>query len=290
MNASAFAAAKINLFLHVGPIRADGFHPVCSLMVFADLGDRVRLEAGHGFAVEGPFAPDLAGVDPRDNLVMKAAAALGGAPGRLVLDKRLPVASGLGGGSADAGAALRLVRRVKAPELDDAALEAAAGAIGSDGPACLWGVPVLAEGRGERLSPAPRLPALDAVLVNPRVACPTGAVYRAFDAAPPGPGADRPDLPAAFPDAGSVADFLAGCRNDLEAPASALVPEIEDALERLRRRPETLLARLSGSGATCFALCGGAGAAVRLASAISAAEPDWWVRPCRLGGPWPDPG
>jgi 4-diphosphocytidyl-2-C-methyl-D-erythritol kinase len=288
VRASAFAAAKVNLFLHVGAVQADGFHPVCSLMAFADVGDRLRLEPGLGLGLEGPFASGLAGLDASDNLVLRAAEALGGAPGRLMLEKALPVASGLGGGSADAGAALRLVRSARGLDIDDAALEAVSAALGSDGPACLWGRPVVAEGRGERLSPAPRLPALPAVLVNPGVACPTGAVYRRFDAVAPGPGADRPALPAAFDTAEAVAEVMAGLRNDLEAPAAALVPEVGLVLERLRARPEVLLARLSGSGASCFALCADGEAAARLAAAISQAEPGWWVRPCRLGGPWPD--
>jgi 4-diphosphocytidyl-2-C-methyl-D-erythritol kinase len=283
---AAFAPAKVNLFLHVGPVAADGFHPLSSLMAFADVGDRLRLEPGApGFAVEGPFAAELADLEPQDNLVMRAAAALGGAPGRLVLEKALPVASGLGGGSSDAGAALRLVRRLRRPDLDDSALEAAALALGSDGPACLWARPVVAEGRGERLSPAPPLPALHAVLVNPGVACPTGAVYRAYDAAPAGE-ARLPDLPAGFADAASAAAFLATCRNDLEAPALALVPPIAATLDWLRGRPEALMARLSGSGATCFALCADGVAAEGLAGAASARG--WWARACRLGGPWPD--
>ena len=292
---AAFAPAKVNLFLHVGPVGADGFHPLCSLMVFADLGDALRYQpdAPPGLVVEGPFADELEGLDESDNLVMQAARALADRAGlerlsgRLVLDKRLPVASGLGGGSADAGAALRLLRVHLAPGMEDAALEALAGDLGSDGPACLWGRPVVAEGRGERLSPAPVLPPLHAVLVNPRIASPTGAVYRAFDAAPPPrAGADRPDLPAAFPDVGALAERLRDLRNDLEAPACALTPAAGEVLAALRTRPETLIARLSGSGATCFALCGDGGAADSLARAVAAAEPGWWVRPCRLGGPW----
>ena len=289
MTLAAFAPAKLNLFLHVGSLRADSFHPVCSLMVFADLGDRVRLEPGEpGLGVEGPFAGELAGLDPAQNLVLRAAAALGGAQGRLVLDKQLPVASGLGGGSADAGAALRLIRRARGLPLDDAALEAVAAGLGSDGPACLWGRPVVGEGRGERLSPAPALPELHAVVVNPRVACPTGAVYRAFGARPPGPGADRPRLPERFTDPLALAAFLKTTRNDLEPAAAGLIPEIATTLLVLRAHPETLMARLSGSGATCFALCAGAGAAERLARDVAAAEPGWWVRACRLGGPWAD--
>jgi 4-diphosphocytidyl-2-C-methyl-D-erythritol kinase len=278
---TAFAPAKVNLFLHIGPLQTDGFHPVCSLMVFADVGDRLRLEPGGGFAVEGPFAEELAGLDPADNLVMRAAAALGRAPVRLVLEKQLPVASGLGGGSSDAGAALRLLRTAQS----DAALEAAAAALGSDGVPCLWARPVIAEGRGERLSPPPSLPPLHAVLVNPRVACPTGAVYRAYDAAPPAE-ADRPPMPAAFEDAAAVVAFLAATRNDLEAPAAGLVPEIARTLAWLRGRPDALFARLSGSGATCFALCEDEAAARRLEA--DAAAKGWWARACRLGGPWPE--
>ena len=298
-NATAFAPAKVNLFLHVGPAGADGFHPICSLMAFADLGDRLAYEPDGppGLSVEGPFAAELAGLAAGDNLVMRAAEALArragrDAPlGRLVLDKRLPVAGGLGGGSADAGAALRLLRASFAPGLDDDALQTLAAGLGSDGAACLWGRPVLAEGRGERLSPAPALPDLAAVLVNPGVACSTAAVYRAFDAALPaaaGAGADRPDLPQAFASASALAERLGGLRNDLEAPAAAMAPAVAEALAALRGRPETLLARLSGSGATCFALCEGEAAADRLARAMTAAAPTWWVRPCRLGGPWAD--
>lgn len=287
----AFAPAKINLFLHVGPIGEDSYHPLSSWMTFADIGDRLCYEPapGRDLVVEGPFAGDLADVAPVDNLVMRAAARLlgGAGPGfHLTLHKALPVASGLGGGSSDAGAALRLLRQALAAGVDDAALEAIAAGIGADGPACLWGRSVLAEGRGERLSPAPTTPVLDAVLVNPGVACPTGAVYRAYDE---GLGASgvRPALPERFEDAREAAEALAGCRNDLEAPAAGLQPQIARVLALLRAAPETLLARLSGSGATCFALCADAKAAERLAGEISAAEPAWWVRACRLGAPLP---
>jgi 4-diphosphocytidyl-2-C-methyl-D-erythritol kinase len=285
----AFAPAKINLFLHVGPADADGYHPLCSWMSFADIGDRLVYEPadGRSLTVEGPFAGELAGTAAADNLVMRAADRLLGADGpgfRLTLYKALPVASGLGGGSSDAGAALRLLRQALALPADDAALEAAAASIGADGPACLWGRPVLAEGRGERLSPAPAAPVLDAVLVNPGVACPTGAVYRAYDAGPPA-SADRPILSGRFEEVGAVAEALVACRNDLEVPAAALQPQIGRTLALLREAPEALLARLSGSGATCFALCADAKAAERLAGEVAAAEPRWWVRACRLGAP-----
>ena len=201
---------------------------------------------------------------------------------RLRLHKALPVASGLGGGSSDAGAAMRLLREAFALPLDDAALEAAAASLGADGAACLWGRPVLAEGRGERLSPAPAAPVLDAVLVNPCAPCPTGAVYRAYDERVTGSAA-RPVLPARFTSVQAVVEALAACRNDLEAPAARLQPLIADVLALLRAQSQTLLARLSGSGATCFALCDDRGAAERLAGEIAAAAPQWWVRPCRLG-------
>ncbi len=297
MRASAFASAKVNLYLHVGAPTADGYHPVCSLMVFADVGDRVGVEAAARpelaleLVVDGPFAGELAG-DPADNLVLRAARALVAAapapapPFRLVLTKALPVAAGLGGGSSDAGAALRLLCETLGLKLGDAALEAVAAQIGADGPACLWGRPVVGEGRGEVLSPAPRLPTLDAVLVNPRVACPTGAVYRAYDAAGAFGGADRPLLPDTIDSVEEAAALLAACRNDLEPPAAALVPQVGEVLEVLRGESETLLARMSGSGATCFALCPGDIEAEGLAERLRALRPDWWVERCRLGGPW----
>lgn len=292
VTAVLLAPAKVNLFLHVGRLEADGRHPLCSLMVFADVGDRLTARPASTFtlAVDGPFAAGLT-AGP-DNLVMRAGAALLArvgaldAPVQLVLTKLLPLAAGLGGGSSDAGAALRLLRERLALDLDDATLEAVAGEIGADGPACLHARPVIAEGRGERLSAAPGLPVLDAVLVNPGVDSPTGQVYRAFDEAGGSSLADRPPLPAAFDDARTLAAFLAGCRNDLEAPAVALNPVVGEVLRTLAQQPEALLARVSGSGATCFALSASEGHAERLADRLQSLRPAWWVRRCRLGGPW----
>ena len=291
MRLTAFAPAKVNLFLHVGPIAPDGYHPVCSLMSFADVGDRVSIQGAeaHGFEVDGPFAAGLGG---EDNLVARAARGLlsriGGPqpPFRLILTKLLPVAAGLGGGSSDAGAALRLIRDALQLELQDEVLETLAAEIGADGPACLRAAPVVGEGRGDRLAPAPGMPVLDAVLVNPGVPSPTGAVYRAFDDGGAKGTADRPPMPEAFESAQEVAGFLAYCRNDLEAPAVALTPAIGEALETLRDEPEVLLARMSGSGATCFALCAGDIEAEGLTERLEQMRPDWWVRRCRLGGPW----
>ena len=298
MLGEAFAPAKVNLFLHVGAPGADGYHPLSSLMAFADVGDRLRLEdgapgSGLRLALEGEFAPELAGDDPAGNLVLRAVRALlvhVGVPepdARLVLDKALPVAAGLGGGSSDAGAALRLTREAYARSLDDVALEALAAGLGADGPACLHARPLLGTGRGDVLRPAPGLPPLHAVLVNPRVACPTGPVYRAYDRAVADGGAAPPPLPARWETVDALLAALAGARNDLEAPAAALVPAVAEVIGALRARPEVALARLSGSGATAFGLCRSAAEAASAAAALRAARPGWWVRACRLGGPWP---
>ncbi len=292
MTRTTLAPAKVNLFLHVGPLESDGRHGLCSLMVFADVGDRVALTEADALALEidGPFGGGLSAGE--DNLVFRAARAILARargpqpPFRLSLTKTLPVASGLGGGSSDAGAALRLIREVVTPRLSDAALETIAGELGSDGPACLFGRPVWAEGRGERLSAAPGLPALHAVLVNPRSGSSTAAVYGAFDAAGGRGRLDLPDAPAAFESAEELAGWLAGLRNDLAAPAIALNPAIGDVLETLEGEPESLLARVSGSGGTCFALCAGDIEAEGLAERLERMRPDWWVRRCRLGGPW----
>ncbi len=285
------APAKVNLFLHVGAPGPDGYHPLCSLMVFADIGDRVTMELGEGrLTVIGPFAKGLG--RESDNLIIRAVRAFVSELGRpmaelaFALDKQLPVASGLGGGSSDAGAALRLIRDVFAPGFDDARLESVAASLGADGAACLWGRPVLAQGRGERLSPAPGLPLMDAVLVNPGVGVSTPAVYRAFDAAGRFGDVALPSLPEAFESVEELAGWLSTMSNDLEAAAVSVEPEIGAVLATLRDEPEVLLARVSGSGGTCFALCPDDFSAETLAERIEAIAPTWWVSRCRLGGPW----
>jgi 4-diphosphocytidyl-2-C-methyl-D-erythritol kinase len=141
-------------------------------------------------------------------------------------------------------------------------------------------------GYGERLEDAPALPEIHAVLVNPRAPSPTGPVYRAYDAAIAPDGAEAPELPGEVADVTALAALLARTRNDLEAPAVALAPAIGAVLRALEAAPETLFARMSGSGATCFALCAGAGESSALASRLAQAHGDWWIQPCRLGGPW----
>jgi 4-diphosphocytidyl-2-C-methyl-D-erythritol kinase len=258
-------------------------------MVFADVGDQVVIQRSDApaFEISGPFGGAISADD--DNLVIRAAKAfhakLGGPvpPYRLILEKRLPIAAGLGGGSSDAGAALKLLRDALAPDLSDDDLEPIAASLGADGAACLRATALVAEGRGEILTPAPKLPELHAVLVNPGVPSPTGAVYRAYDAAVHPDGAARPFLPSNLESAEETAGWLAAAtRNDLEAPAVGLEPRIGEVLDVLRDEPESLLVRMSGSGATCFALCAGDIEAEGLVERLEAMRPDWWVRRCRL--------
>ncbi len=238
-------------------------------------------------SVTGPFAAALTGAG--DNLVLTALRALGrvagiGEPGlRVTLDKQLPVAAGLGGGSSDAGAALRLARDILSLDLDDPALEAIAAGIGADGPMCLRARSAWAEGRGDRLTDAPELPPLHAVLVNPGVPSPTGAVYRAYDAGPPAT-PDRPAPPADWGPA-TVVDWLAHQRNDLQSPALGLTPAIGDALAAVAARPGVGLARMSGSGATVFGLFSHRGAAAAAAAELARDHADWWIRATVLGAP-----
>jgi 4-diphosphocytidyl-2-C-methyl-D-erythritol kinase len=287
MTRTAFAAAKVNLYLHVAPPTSDGYHPIASLMAFADVGDEVSAEPAEALslAIDGPFGAGLSA--EADNLVLRAARALlahAGRPdagARLVLTKALPIAAGLGGGSSDAGAALRLLNDMLGLGLGEGDLEAVAAGIGADGAACVRGRMLVAEGRGEALSPAPAMPPLPAVLVNPGVPSPTGAVYRAYDdSGAPG----RADLPTPPPlhTVADVAAWLANCRNDLEPPALGLEPRIGEALAALKAAPESLLARMSGSGATCFALCATRSDAEALAARLAAANPGWWVKACTL--------
>lgn len=285
---TAFASAKVNLYLHVGPTGADGYHPIDSLMVFADVGDILTLEPASAlsFEADGPFS--AAAPMDADNLVVRAAQAVllstvqAPPPFRLHLRKQLPVAAGLGGGSSDAAAALRLVNAILPAPLETEELRDLAAGLGADVPACLVATPVIARGRGEQLSSGPRLPVTHAVLANPRVATPTGPVFAAFDAGPP-PGPLFVEPPSVFETVQDLAAWLAReTRNDLAAPARAMAPPAGEVVDLLAQSPEALLARMSGSGASAFALCADADAADRLAARISALRPGWWVKACRL--------
>ncbi|MDQ8028835.1 MAG: 4-(cytidine 5'-diphospho)-2-C-methyl-D-erythritol kinase [Brevundimonas sp.] len=280
--ASALAPAKVNLFLHVGPLDADGYHPLASLVAFADVGDRISVAPADGLSltVTGPFAAGLDGEG--DNLILRAVRALADETGlpepglAFTLDKRLPIAAGLGGGSSDAGAALKLARDALNLSMDDQALAGVAALIGADGPMCLHASAAWAEGRGDRLAFEPALPPLPAVLINPGVPSPTGAVYRGYDAGPPAT-ADRPAPPSDW-SLSSVLDWLAAQRNDLQPPALALQPAIGAALQAAADLPQVRLSRMSGSGATVFALFDSEAEATLAADRLAAQRPEWWVR------------
>ncbi len=285
------APAKVNLTLRVLGARPDGYHEIESLVVFAAIGDALAFTPGRslGLTVRGPTA--VAAGEVADNLVLKAVRALaertqGLKVGRFVLSKRLPVAAGLGGGSADAAAALRLLARHNRMAPDDARLMAAARATGADVPVCLHSQPRLMRGIGEVLSPPWRLPGLPALLINPRVSVATRDVFAALDAAPL-----ARHHPSAMADNGWVGssrqdliDFVSGHGNDLEPPAISLHPAIAHALGALRALPGCRLARMSGSGATCFGLFDSSRAAAAAARALRVARPGWWIRPTVLGG------
>ena len=286
--AEALARAKINLFLHVGPVAEDGYHPLASLVAFADLGDRLTAEPADGLSLRltGPFAAGLG--DEDDNLVLRALRALGEAAGRelplsLTLEKRLPVAAGLGGGSSDAGAALKLARDLFALPFDDDRLAEVAGVVGADGPMCLHARAAWAGGRGDRLAFEPRLPPLPVVLVNPGVPSPTGSVYRAYDAGVSAQ-ADHPDPPEDWSVA-AVIDWLAAQRNDLQGPAVMFQPSVGEALHAAEGLQGARLVRMSGSGATVFALFDGQEQARAAASGLSRRRPEWWVEAAVLNGP-----
>jgi 4-diphosphocytidyl-2-C-methyl-D-erythritol kinase len=272
--------AKINLTLEVLGRRADGFHELRSLVAFANFGDRLALDPGDGLdlEVEGPFAAALG----RGNLVLEAGRAArarvsGLRLGRFRLAKSLPVAAGLGGGSADAAAALRLIARANPGLIDEGVLAELAPTLGSDVRVCLEKRPALMTGRGETVEPVHGFPACGVVLANPGNALATEAVYAALDAkkleASPR-GEESLDF------RGSLNALLAYALprgSDLEAPAANLVPEIRTVLAALATLKGVRLARLSGSGPTCFALLASEQDAKRAAGALAAAYPSWWI-------------
>ncbi len=281
------AWAKLNLYLHITAIRENGYHELDSLFVFAGIGDTLAVEPADSLTltVDGPFAAAIPA--DGDNLVVRAARALspdGSRGARIRLTKNLPVASGIGGGSADAAATLRALDALWGLELPAVRLERIAEGLGADVPACVRSVPAQVSGIGEILAPAAPLPECWVVLVNPGVAVPTPAVFRRFDAdvtrfrpaAPLGPVGSAVKLAAA----------LAERANDLEPPALAMEPVIGDVLALLRKTTGCLLARMSGSGATCFGLYAGEGDARAAAGRLFGSNPSWWTThgPLRAGG------
>lgn len=281
-----YAPAKVNLTLRVVGRRADGYHLLESLVVFADVRDRLTLvpDGTLSLSVRGPNA-DAVG-PAADNLVLRAAHALaaeikGLKLGRFTLTKHLPAAAGIGGGSSDAAAALRLLARANRIRPGDSRVQRAAAKIGADVPVCVDPQPRVMRGIGEILSKPLAVPRFAAVLVNPGIAVPTKDVFAALH------GAKRRRQPAAQ---GRIplerATFLAWLdrrANDLEAPAIAIAPAIANVLAALRKSPGCELARMSGSGATCFGLYRSAHSAASAGRVISAAHPRWWVCASRLG-------
>ncbi len=292
MNATTFtehAPAKVNLTLRILGKRADGYHDLESLVVFARLGDTVTLtlDAPLGLDVDGPTAA-AAGEDG-DNLVLRAARDLaertGGLRlGRFALTKNIPVAAGLGGGSADAAAALRLLMRVNGIARDNPRLLAVARATGADVPVCLDPRPRVMRGVGDVLSAPLDLPALPAMLVNPRVPVPTKDVFGKLGLAPGERRGEAGEIDAAtLKDRDALIGYLKSQPNDLEPPARALQPVISDVLAALAACDGCRFARMSGSGATCFGLFSSDTAAAAAAQRLSGAHPEWWVAPTVFG-------
>jgi 4-diphosphocytidyl-2-C-methyl-D-erythritol kinase len=272
MTTEAFAPAKINLTLHVTGQRDDGYHLLDSLVVFADMGDRVRVAAADALSLRltGPQA----GAVPAggDNLVLRAARLLDARRGAAItLHKELPVASGIGGGSSDAAACLRALSALWGVPLPP---DGQTMMLGADLPVCLAARGVRMAGVGETLAPVD-VPPLHLVLVNPGVALSTPQVFAALAAKTNRP---MPDVLPQWRDTRDLANWLGAQRNDLELPARALAPAIGVVLNRISATPDCLLARMSGSGATCFGLYDNRAAADLAAQAISERHPDWWVR------------
>lgn len=286
MSARRLAPAKINLFLHVGDKHADGYHDLLSLAVFADVGDWLSLAPANELSLRlsGPFAAGLA--SDSGNLVLKAAhelsawAAVNGfqAPGvELALEKNLPVASGIGGGSSDAAAALLMLAKHWALPVGIEKLRAIGLTLGADVPVCLNARPTMMAGIGEILRPAPVLPPFALVLVNPGVSVATAQIFKGLKT--------RTGTAAPKPFAGATAHDLAlwldQLGNDLAAPAVAIAPAISQVEAAITATEHCLLARMSGSGATCFGLYAEYEQASRAAETLAKAHPQWWVKSAR---------
>lgn len=274
MTAEAFAPAKINLTLHVTGQRNDGYHLLDSLVIFADVGDWIRamqdFDRTH-LSVAGPFGADVPGGD--DNLVLRAADWFDAPKTALLLEKHLPIASGIGGGSSDAAAALHAIAEC---HVMDPPLAPATAALGADIPVCFLGRPTRMQGIGDELDPVTSLPPVHMVLVNPGVAVATSEVFDALSVK------DNSPMPGRIPgwkDAAELADWLAQQRNDLELPARAFAPAIGVALSRIGDTSGCLLARMSGSGATCFGLYASRTEAENAAADLLEHHPNWWIRP-----------
>jgi 4-diphosphocytidyl-2-C-methyl-D-erythritol kinase len=280
VDVTAFAPAKVNLYLHVVGRRADGYHLLDSLVAFSDIGDRLRVAPAPRLtlAITGPFARDLAQDETHKNLVWRAAETLAARLGRapdvaLTLEKNLPVASGIGGGSSDAAATLKALAAHWQAPLDERALGAIAAELGADVPVCVIARASFFGGIGDEIAPAPPLPRVPLLLVNPGIPLPTASVFGAREGA-----FSLPARFAAAPDSiAALAALLKERRNDLTDAATGIVPAIGDVLARVAGQPGALLARMSGSGATCFALFETTAAAEAAAAALTSEQPRWWI-------------
>lgn len=277
------APAKINLFLHITGKRDDGYHLLQSVMIFVDVGDEMQFSPHDSLFldVEGPFAADMP--PPHGNLVYRAAQLLAEEykvpmRGRIILRKRLPVASGIAGGSSDAATALSGLAKLWGLPDEKERLRRIGAKLGADVPACIARRPVWAEGVGERVTPLQDMPALHLVLANPMVATPTPEVFRRFRA--------RFSAPLQFSGRRkSMQEWIADLklyRNDLTAAAVEVTPEIRGVLAALGDAPNCHFARLSGSGATCFGVFDHAHAATAAVNKLKQAHPDWWISPAGL--------
>jgi 4-diphosphocytidyl-2-C-methyl-D-erythritol kinase len=286
-----FAPAKVNLSLQITGRRADGYHTLDGLIAFAGVGDWISAQPADRFelVVTGPFAAPLQRAEAEgenaDNLVLQAARRLAAFCGitsgaRLTLHKALPVAAGLGGGSADAAAALAALCALWECRPDPAEMARLGLSLGADVPICQYGRPAFVGGIGEDIMPAPPLPPAWLVLVNPGVAVPTGAVFKARSGPYSAAGAPWTRPPT---DARELAAWLSEARNDLEAPARQVAPIIAETLAAIGGTGACLLARMSGSGATCFGLYATADGARCAAASLAAQQPGWWVEAAPLG-------
>jgi 4-diphosphocytidyl-2-C-methyl-D-erythritol kinase len=282
------APAKVNLTLAVLGRRADGYHLLDSLVVFAGIADRLTLAPGPALSlkVRGETADQAGPAD--DNLVLKAARALAAQVpdlklGRFTLEKRLPVAAGLGGGSSDAAAAVRLLAKANRLKPGSAPVTKIAPSIGADVPVCIDPRPRRMRGIGEMLSAPLKMPKLAAVMVNPGVAVPTKDVFMKLGLKPGGPVRRAAPARALPREVEAFVEYLSKHGNDLEAPAIEVQPVIARVLRDIRESKGCLLARMSGSGATCFGIFASPRAAKAAAQNLSAAQPKWWVRATTFG-------
>lgn len=280
------AYAKVNLALHVTGIRANGYHELESLVAFPKIGDRLLLKASSHFnlTIDGPFSSDLKDNSLQENLVYKAAAKVSEylqkplPPVQIQLTKNLPVASGIGGGSSDAAATMRLLLAYFSEQNEQTSMHKLALELGADVPVCLRSEPKVMSGIGEKLSNTPQFPTCGIVLVNPKVSVSTASVFKGLKSRT---NASLPLLPESFGSIDELIHYLHSCRNDLEPPALQVCPNIQDVLNTLEADERVKLARMSGSGATCFALCA-IDEMNALAKDLEKNNPNWWVAAASL--------